>query len=79
MIDKNTYSGQVKPRYMVDMVTYQELYPSKDVELNREYLSDGIMEAKMPPDEDFLLHLPATVHGFGFQDKKWRKYLLYLG
>jgi hypothetical protein len=60
---------------MVDMVTYRELHPEDHTPEQREYLEQENMEAEDPPDEDFLLLLPATVHGFGLQDKKWRECL----
>ncbi|KAJ5928290.1 ATPase AAA-type core [Penicillium verhagenii] len=66
----------IQLRYMVDMITYRELHPEKDPTEEREYLSDESTEAEDPPDENFLLLLPATVHGFGFQDKKWRLLLV---
>ena len=55
------------------MVTYRELHPEEDALETREYISDEQMESDEPPAGDFLLVLPVTVHGFGFQDKKWRK------
>lgn len=58
---------------MIDMVTYRELHPEEDALETREYISDEQMESDEPPAGDTLLVLPVTVHGFGFQDKKWRK------
>lgn len=58
---------------MVDMITYRQLHLGDDVSDDREYLSDTIMDCDTPPTGSLLLLLPATVHGFGFQDKKWRK------
>jgi hypothetical protein len=58
---------------MVDMATYRELHDDKDSTDDREYLSEELMEGENPPGGDFLLLLPASVHGFGFQDKKWSK------
>jgi hypothetical protein len=57
---------------MVDMVTYQTLHPSDDAFQGHEYLSDKEMEEEKPPNGNFLFFLPATIHKFGFQDKKWR-------
>jgi hypothetical protein len=57
---------------MVDMVTYGELHPDNDPLEEREYLDDDAMEAEEPPNANFVSLLPSTVHGFGFQDKKWR-------
>ncbi|CAG8377073.1 unnamed protein product [Penicillium salamii] len=62
----------IQSRYMVDMITYRQLHTEDDTPEDREYLSDGEMEAEEPPDKTFLLLLPTTIHGFGFQDKKWR-------
>ncbi|KAJ6024683.1 ATPase AAA-type core [Penicillium herquei] len=62
----------VQPRYMVDMVTYKQLHSGSEESDEREYLSDATMNSDNPPDGNLLLLLPATVHGFGFQDKKWR-------
>lgn len=60
---------------MIDMITYRQLHPGFDSDAsdNREYLSDMTMDSDTPPEGDLLLLLPATIHGFGFQDKKWRK------
>ncbi|KAJ5263554.1 ATPase AAA-type core [Penicillium angulare] len=57
---------------MVDMITYRQLHSDEDVSEDREYLNDAIMDSDTPPTGNLLLLLPATVHGFGFQDKKWR-------
>ncbi|KAJ5672667.1 ATPase AAA-type core [Penicillium longicatenatum] len=37
-----------------------------------ENLDDETLKAKEPPDENFLILLPATIQGFGFHDKNWR-------
>jgi hypothetical protein len=62
---------------MVDMVTFQELHAHEDdteaEAEEREYLDVKTSEAEQPPDENFLILLPATVQGFGFHDKSWRK------
>ncbi|KGO38601.1 ATPase, AAA-type, core [Penicillium expansum] len=63
---------QIQPRYMVDMATYRELHPEEHAPEEPEYLNNETMRAEEPPDDQFLLLLPITVHGFGFQDKKWR-------
>ncbi|KAJ5587678.1 ATPase AAA-type core [Penicillium hispanicum] len=69
-IRKDTQTN--KPRYMVDVTTYQELHSSRnshDSDREREYLSAEAMEADEPPDGNFLLLLPATIHGA----IKWNK------
>ncbi|KAB8225697.1 hypothetical protein BDV33DRAFT_230164 [Aspergillus novoparasiticus] len=58
------------PRYMVDMQMYQQIHVDNNPPV-REYGGPDVTEA-IPPNDPFLLLLPATIHGFGFHDKKWR-------
>ncbi|KAF4545809.1 AAA family ATPase [Lasiodiplodia theobromae] len=64
---------KTKPRFMVDMKTYQLLHAST-VEEPAEHntISAEEMREEHPPGDDFPLLLPATVLGYGFHDKKWR-------
>ncbi|KAB2573618.1 Lon protease [Lasiodiplodia theobromae] len=68
---------ETKPRFMVDMKTYQMLHAST-VEEPAEHstLSAEEIRKEHPPGDDFPLLLPATVLGYGFHDKKWRSLLV---
>jgi hypothetical protein len=56
---------------MIDMGTYRLMHGSEDIESTREELFESAMQADEPPEETFLLLLPALMKGFGFHDKKW--------
>jgi len=61
-------------RYMVDMETYQQMVHGQDPTdraLERDELGKDDMGKEQPPDESFLLLLPAEIYGFGFHDRKW--------
>lgn len=60
-----------KPRYMIDMRTYQEMHQNEP-EPNPHVGEARPMTAEKP-DKTFLLLLPPTVLGFGLHDKKWSK------
>ncbi|KAE8423462.1 hypothetical protein BDV36DRAFT_290145 [Aspergillus pseudocaelatus] len=57
------------PRYMVNMQMYQQIHVDNNPPV-REYGGQDVTEA-IPPNNPFLLLLPATIQGFGFHDKKW--------
>ncbi|KAL6407257.1 hypothetical protein AUP68_10086 [Ilyonectria robusta] len=61
-------------RYMIDMETYRELHGlNQNEEVRPESdLDKGSMDQKDPPEDPFLLLLPAKVRGYGLHDKKWR-------
>ena len=58
---------------MVDMEAYKLMHGSDDDPTTRNELSDDAMESDEPPSGSFILMLPATIHGYGFHDKKWSK------
>lgn len=62
---------------MVDMSTYRELHEDEEPIPERDYLRGELMQAEEPPDEKFLLLLPATIHGFGFKHKDWSEITLF--
>jgi hypothetical protein len=57
---------------MVDLATFYKMHPEN---LPHSRLRDDLgVEAtarQRPPDDDFLLLLPAKVRGFNMQQKKW--------
>ncbi|KAF2195736.1 P-loop containing nucleoside triphosphate hydrolase protein [Zopfia rhizophila CBS 207.26] len=62
-------------RYMIDLKTYKNLHPPPDQEQRAERQLTTSLQlecAEHPPDDDFLLLLPATIRGYGFNDKEWR-------
>lgn len=59
---------------MVDDVTYKLMHGEGDDEENmedRELLDEGRMSTEEPPEDPFVLLLPATIRGYGFHNKKW--------
>ena len=65
---------------MVDFNTYRKMHSSAAVFKHKAKSSDILpldaMEKDEPPDDQFLLLLPANVWGFSLQDKKWSPYTL---
>ncbi|KAH8664768.1 P-loop containing nucleoside triphosphate hydrolase protein [Ilyonectria robusta] len=61
-------------RYMIDMETYRELHGlNQNEEIRPESdLDKESMDQEVPPEDPFLLLLPAKVRGYGLHDKKWR-------
>jgi hypothetical protein len=57
---------------MVDILTYEQIHPAGQTP-ERQYGGPDV-EDEEPPEDHFLLLLPATIRGFGFHDKKWRKH-----
>lgn len=55
------------------MEAYKLMHGSDDDPTTRNELSDDAMESDKPPSSSFTLMLPATIHGYGFHDKKWSK------
>lgn len=74
LLNTNDFA-QSNPKYMIDMSAYRTLHvdtvPAPDPD--RENLSSLAMDREEPPEDPFVLLLPASVKGFGFHDKKWRK------
>lgn len=67
--------SQTPPRYMVDIDTYRRMHSDEELDpRNKDDLSEESMNAENPPDDPFLLLLPAKIQGYGFHDKKWRKF-----
>lgn len=60
---------------MVDIDTYRRMHSDEELDpRNKDDLSEESMNAENPPDDPFLLLLPAKIQGYGFHDKKWRKF-----
>lgn len=61
---------------MIDMAAYKDLHHqnTREVDPDREYLDALDMSKDEPPAGRFVFLLPAEVIGFGFHDKKWRKF-----
>ncbi|KAF2249135.1 P-loop containing nucleoside triphosphate hydrolase protein [Trematosphaeria pertusa] len=58
-------------RFMIDLNTYRQMHP----EAIEDHANDGngVENEESPPEDGFLLLLPATIRGYGFHDKKWSK------
>ncbi|KAH8625779.1 hypothetical protein IG631_19658 [Alternaria alternata] len=54
------------------MEAYKLMHGSDDDPTTRNELSDDAMESDEPPSSSFTLMLSATIHGYGFHDKKWK-------
>ncbi|KAK2746120.1 hypothetical protein FQN55_005749 [Onygenales sp. PD_40] len=64
------------PRYMIDMNTYMQMHGNSENTIERDDLGHEAMDKAEPPEDPFLLLLPAEILGFGFNDKKWRTLLV---
>jgi len=62
---------QTNPRYMIDMNTYRQMH-AETQQKQRDDLGQEVMQQKEPPEEPFVLLLPANIQGFGMHDKKVR-------
>jgi SpoVK/Ycf46/Vps4 family AAA+-type ATPase len=67
---------------MVDMATYQTMHPDDSLQrddpddpLQRDDPGEHLMDLSDPPEDPFILLLPANICGYGFHDKKWSKFL----
>ncbi|EXJ87097.1 hypothetical protein A1O3_04055 [Capronia epimyces CBS 606.96] len=61
------------PKYMIDTETYKYLHPKQDKLSVTDHPTEVIgVDTVEPPDDTFLLLLPATILGYGFHDKRWR-------
>ena len=58
---------------MVDIATYRTMH--SDDSLQRDDLGGHLMDLGDPPEDPFVLLLPANIRGYGFHDKKWSKFL----
>jgi hypothetical protein len=61
---------------MIDFKTYRKMHPGASLFSDKRLRTDdelpkGVMEKDTPPDSQFPLLLPANIHGFNLQDKKW--------
>jgi len=57
---------------MIDMNMYREMNPEQAKSLSQsDDLGQVAFDREEAPSETFLLLLQTTIHGFGFQDKKW--------
>ncbi|CAO2651416.1 Nn.00g039860.m01.CDS01 [Neocucurbitaria sp. VM-36] len=65
------------PRYMIDIDTYRRMHSDEDLKAReKDDLSEETMNSDAPPEDDFVLLLPAKIQGYGFHDKKWRLLLV---
>ncbi|EJT69371.1 hypothetical protein GGTG_12990 [Gaeumannomyces tritici R3-111a-1] len=77
--DPKPSSGQLSnPRYMIDLVTYQDLHSNQQDQLvdRRDDLGKDMVGFSQPPKDPFVLLLPSKILGFGLHDKKWRTLLV---
>lgn len=58
-------------RYMIDMVTYNELHQESMVRSRNQRLRPRWMDNEEPPVEDFVYLSPLTIQGFNLKSKKW--------
>jgi hypothetical protein len=58
---------------MVDTKTYKMMHGSTGDTSKRDELEEREMDGENPPEEPFILLLPATIKGFGLHNKKWSK------
>lgn len=61
---------------MIDLNTYGQMHPDAVQAHSRE--DEGLEKQEIPPADPFLLLLPNTIRGYGFHDKKWSKYLVWV-
>jgi hypothetical protein len=67
-------STQDNNRYMIDLSTYRKMHPgSEEGTRNTRVYQEGVEDLEEPPENPFLILLPATIRGFRFHDKKWSK------
>ncbi|KAK2788361.1 hypothetical protein FQN52_006685 [Onygenales sp. PD_12] len=64
------------PRYMIDMNTHMQMHGKSKDTIERDDLGQEAMDKAEPPEDPFVLLLPAEILGFGFNDKKWRTLLV---
>ncbi|KAB2573671.1 hypothetical protein DBV05_g7671 [Lasiodiplodia theobromae] len=59
-------------RYMVDYQMLKRMHPKKAIfQYKGDDLGEEAMNAKNPPDDDFLALLPSHIHAFSLQRKHW--------
>lgn len=69
-----TCQDEQNSRYMVDMEVYKMLQPElHPVRRDAVYHKDQWGDANVPPSDEFAIMLPATIKGFGFKSKTWRR------
>ncbi|KAM0424533.1 hypothetical protein ACHAPT_010249 [Fusarium lateritium] len=59
-------------RYMIDTETYRQ-FRGRDHPGRSGTGDNPLVQPDSPPPGHFVLLLPATIYGFGFHDKTWRK------
>lgn len=60
---------------MVDDATFRRLHGGGTDSLAQGGdLSEEAMNSESPPDDPFLLLLPANIRGYGMHDKQWSTY-----
>jgi hypothetical protein len=57
---------------MIDLRMYKKMHPeSADATEQARTYEQSIDGMEDPPEDPFLLLLPATIRGYRFHDKKW--------
>lgn len=65
---------QGEARYIVDYHMLKRMHPNNSIfQQNGDDLGEEAMNAKSPPDDDFLALLPSHIHAFSLHRKHWRK------
>lgn len=64
------YQGEI--RYVVDYHMLKRMHPNKPMfGYDTDDLGEEAMNAKTPPDDDFLALLPSHIHAFSLHRKRW--------
>lgn len=64
---------------MVDYQMLKRMHPKKAIfQYKGDDLGEEAMNAKNPPDDDFLALLPSHIHAFSLQRKHWCKSSAFL-
>lgn len=65
------FQNPADERYMIDLMTYQELHPHPSNTKDADEINDELMELDTPPSGNFIYLLPSTIKGYNLQRKKW--------
>jgi hypothetical protein len=63
---------------MIDMNMYRQMHSKAETLPQKDDIGLEAFEREEAPSEIFLLLLQSKIQGFGFQDKKWSKFLPWL-
>jgi hypothetical protein len=58
---------------MIDIAPYRQLHPDAFPPPQNDDTELDATNRESPPEDHFILLLPATIRGYGFHDKKWSK------